>query len=275
MKTWNVKVLYFGKISAKLSFIWPPGMPPLTQDVDAAAPYLGFLLQSQGENILVDTGLSEKFIIDGKAWGMLPAEGGKSFVEKALAKEGVSPADIKTVICTHLHNDHAGNCSLFKNAAVIFQKDEWANMLDPIPVQNLRKDYDPDVIAELQTMRTLKVDGDLEVAEGIKLYKTPGHSLGSQSIAVNTKKGVVVLIGDLALFNFTIFPYIGQFTDMSGNTHSIPKAPPIFGPAVPTSVVYNAWAFYDSIYKVKAIASRDEPGYILPGHEPSLIATGV
>ncbi len=275
MKTWDVKVLYFGKISAKLSFIWPPGMPPLTQDLDAAAPYLGFLLQSKGENILVDTGLSEKFIVDGKAWGMLPAEGGKAYVEKALGKEGVSPADIKTVICTHLHNDHAGNCSLFKNATVIFQKDEWANFLDPIPVQNLRKDYDPDILSDFQSLHILKVDGDLDVAEGIKLYKTPGHSLGSQSVAVNTKKGAVVLIGDLALFNFTIFPYIGEFMDMNGTKYSIPKAPPVFGPAVPTSVVYNAWAFYDSIYKVKAIASRDEPGYILPGHEPSLLVTGV
>lgn len=275
MKVWETKVLYLGKITANLSFIWPAGMPPLEEDFAMSAPYLGFLLQNGERNILVDTGISEKFIVDGKAWGALPAEGGRPFLLKALEKEGLGPQDIDTVIYTHLHNDHAANCQLFTNACLIFQKDEWINLLAPLPVQNIRMDYDPAVIQEIRAMKTLPVDGDFELEDGIKLFKTPGHTLGSQSIAVNTKKGVVVFVGDLCLFNFMMFPGTTEIVDMEGTAHGIPAAPPVFGPAVPHSLIYNVYDFYDSIYKVKAVASRDEPGYIIPGHELSLIVTGI
>jgi N-acyl homoserine lactone hydrolase len=275
MKTWDVKVLYLGKISASLSFVWPTGMPPLEQDVPMSAPYLGFLLQSNGRNILIDSGISEKFIVDGKAWGALPAEGGSDLLRSALEKEGVSPEEIDTVVYTHLHNDHAANASIFKKATIVFQKDEWANLLDPLPVQQIRKDYDQDIIGELAGLKTLRVDGDFELADGIKLYQTPGHSLGSQSVAVNTKKGAVVFVGDISLFNFMMFPGTTEIMDIEGATHSIPAAPSYFGPAVPHSVIYNAYDFYDSIYKIKAVAEKDAPGYIIPGHEPSLVVTGI
>jgi len=276
MCVWDVKVLYLGKIRAPMSILWPMGMPPLPDDFILDGPYLGFLLQSEGRNILVDSGISEKFIVDGKAWSGLPAEGGRAYLEKALEKEGLNPADIDIVIYTHLHNDHAANCTLFTNARIIFQRDEWKNLLNPLPVQLLRRDYDLDVIPELKSMNTLMVDGDFKLTDGINIYKTPGHTLGSQSIAVNTNKGVVVFTGDLFVLNFSAFPYLGEVMDMHGRKYSIPKAPPVFGPAVPVGgLVYDFYTYYDSVYKVKAIASRSEPGFIIPGHEGSLLVTGI
>lgn len=275
MRTWDVKVLYLGKISASLALVWPAGMPPLQQDVPMSAPYLGFLLQSNGRNILIDSGISEKFIVDGKAWGALPAEGGIDMLLSALEKAGVTPEDIDTVIYTHLHNDHAANAGIFKNATLIFQKDEWANLLAPLPVQQIRKDYDQDLINELAGQKTLRVDGDFELADGIKLYRTPGHSLGSQSVAVRTHKGNVIFVGDITLFNFMMFPGTTEIMDMDGKSYPIPPAPSYFGPAVPHSLIYNAYDFYDSVYKIKAIAEKDAPGYIIPGHEPSLVVTGI
>ncbi|MBU2549287.1 MAG: N-acyl homoserine lactonase family protein [Proteobacteria bacterium] len=275
MKTWDVKVLYLGNITANLSFIWPAGMPPLEEDFAMSAPYLGFLLQGPGRNILIDTGISEKFIVDGKAWGALPAEGGRNFMLQALEKEGLGPGEIDTVVYTHLHNDHAANCRLFEKARVVFQKDEWLNLMSPLPVQKLRGDYDPAVIEELEGMKKLPVSGDFDLEDGIRLFKTPGHSLGSQSVAVNTRKGVVVFVGDLCLFNFMAFPGTTEITGMDGRSHPIPAAPPALGPAVPHSIIYNFFDYYDSIYKIKAVASRDEPGFIIPGHEPSLIVTGI
>lgn len=271
MGLWDVKVLYLGKITANLSLVWPPGMPPLEHDFALSAPYLGFLLRSQDRSVLVDTGISEKFIVDGKAWGALPAEGGKPFLERALEAAGSSPNEIDTIIYTHLHNDHAANCQLFPNATAVFQKDEWHNLLTPLPVQNLRMDYDPGLIDELKGSRTLRVDGDFELADGIKLYKTPGHTAGSQSVAVKTSKGIVVLVGDLCLFDFMMFPGLTEIVDMEGTAHPIPPAPSVFGPAVPHTLTYNYYDFYDSIYKVKAVAAHNKPGFILSGHEPSLV----
>jgi len=274
MRTWEIKVLYLGRIEGKISSWYPVGMPPLEEDATAPNPYFGLLLRSEDEDILVDNGVNDRFIIDGKAWGGLPADTGGRFVRDALAKEGLKPEDIKTVVYTHLHNDHAGNCGMFPDATHIFQRDEWTNLLNPLPVQMVRRDYDLDVIPELKTLKTLRPDGDLELREGIKLYKTPGHTLGSQSVAINTRKGIVVYIGDLSHYYCTLFPQYREMVDLDGVKHPIPKAPDTFGPVIPTSLVYDYYAFYDSIYKVKAIASRDEPGYILPGHEPTLVLPG-
>jgi glyoxylase-like metal-dependent hydrolase (beta-lactamase superfamily II) len=119
-------------------------------------------------------------------------------------------------------------------------------------------------------------DGDIDLDDGIALYKVPGgHSLGSQVVAVNTKKGRVVLIGDISLFNFMAFPGTTELVDMEGKAHSIPPAPRTIGAAVPHLVIYDLFAFHDGINKLKTIASRYEPGYVLPGHEPSLICTGL
>ncbi len=275
MKTWQIKVLYYGKITASASMIWPAGMPPLREDFTMSAPYLGFLLQDSARNILVDTGINDGFIVDGKAWGALPAEGGGRLVETALGKEGLKPEDIDTVILTHLHNDHAGNCHLFNKSRIIFQKDEWANFMNPIPQQMPRGDYDFGIAGTLKSLNTIMINGDMELDDGIRLCKTPGHSLGSQSIAVNTKKGTVVLLGDLCLFNFMAFPGTTEITGMEGEKHAIPPASAALGAAVPSSIIYDLFGFYDSVAKVKAMATKDAPGYIIPGHEPSLIAFGI
>ena len=276
MKRWKITPLYLGKISANLSFVWPPMNPPLESDFIMAAPYLGFLLTSADRTILVDTGINEKFIVDGKAWGMLPAEGGAAYVEKALADQGLKPNDIDTVVLTHLHNDHAGNCHLFKHARLVFQKDEWLNLLNPYPHQLVRNDYDQGIIGELKTMKIAMIDGDIDLDDGISLYKIPGgHSLGNQVVSVHTEKGNVVLLGDIALFYFHFFPHLTEITDMEGNTHAIPPGSPAYGPSIPHTVIYDSFSFYDGVGKVRAIATRDEPGFIIPGHEPSVLFTGI
>ena len=279
MHIWDIKVLLLGKItmpfSTMLAIHYPFGAPAVEKDFSISAPYLGFLLQRPGRNIMVDTGISEKFIVDGKAWSGLPAEGGKSHVIEALEKEGLTPGDIDTVIYTHLHNDHAGNCSLFPETEFLFQKDEWQNLLDPLPVQKLRRDYDPDIIEELKSLKCSKIDGDLRLCDGLDIYKTPGHTSGGQSVAVNTEKGMVVLVGDLFTSNISAFPYLCQLVDMDGHTHEIPPAPEGMEIGIPGSITYDFYSFYDSIAMVRTIATRDEPGFIIPGHETSLLVTGI
>ncbi len=94
-------------------------------------------------------------------------------------------------------------------------------------------------------------------------------------MAVRIKKGTVVLMGDISLFNFMAFPGTSELVDMEGKSHAIPPAPKTIGPAVPHAVIYDLFAFNEGINKIKAIASRYEAGYVLPGHEPSLISKGI
>jgi len=266
-KQWRLKALYAGKISVPKSAL----TPGIDLDIVYEAPYLAFLLVSAERAILVDTGISETFIVDGKAWGGLPAEGGGDHLLASLASAGVNPTDVDTVIFTHLHNDHAGNTKLFENARLIFQKDEWKTLLDPLPVMQLRKDYDSAIIDDLRSRDCTMVDGDLELADGIGLLKTPGHTPGSQSVVVHTDKGLRVLVGDHFHHYFNGFSQLTKFEDLKGDIYDITPAPAVYGQFMPPSIVYNYYDWYDSCHKVMAVVGTGGRDCIVPGHEPILL----
>lgn len=273
MALWDIKVLYYGEITIPKAVATPNLDPDLLLD----SPYLGFLLQNGKQNILVDTGISDDYIVDGKAaWGNFPAKGGRSYVEKALAEAGVDPLEIETILFTHLHNDHAANTSIFKNARLIFQRDEWATLLDPLPIMKVRKDYDPALVDELKSANCVKVHGDFELTEGIKCFKTPGHSPGCMSVAVSTAKGIRVLVGDQWPMYCMAFSQQEEIMDMKGNKYKITPAPKEYGHFIPpAALIYDYFDYYDSCYKILSMIPSDSPEYIVPGHEPSLLVTGV
>jgi glyoxylase-like metal-dependent hydrolase (beta-lactamase superfamily II) len=271
MSLWDITVLNYGQISIPKGAV----TPGLDMDLVFDSPYLGFLLQNGKRNIVVDTGISEDFFVDGKAWGNFPAMGGRKFVEKALSDCGVDPLEVNTVIYTHLHNDHAANATLFENARLIFQKEEWLALLDPLPIMNVRRDYDPTLVNELKTMNCIKVDGDFELTEGIKCIRTPGHTIGSQSIVVQTKKGIRVIVGDHWHLYCMAFAWQDEIIDIHGNKHKITPAPEVYGHFIPASLINNFYDYYDSSYKILSMIPEDCPEYILPGHEASLLVNGV
>jgi N-acyl homoserine lactone hydrolase len=270
---WDIKVLYYGEITI------PKGMatPNLDPDLLIVSPYLGFLLQNGKHNVLVDTGISDDFIVDGKAaWGNFPAKGGRMYVEKALKEAGVDPLEIETILFTHLHNDHAANTSIFKNARMIFQRDEWATLLDPLPIMRVRKDYDPALVDQLKSAHCIKVHGDFELTEGIRCFPTPGHTPGCMSVAVNTAKGIRILVGDQWPMYCMAFSQQDKIMDMEGNMHKITSAPQVYGHFIPPStLIYDYFDYYDSCYRILSMIPADSPEYIVPGHEPSLLVTGV
>lgn len=165
---WTIDVLFYGLITGPAKMI----LEGLDEET-FTNPYLGFLLRDGTRCVLVDCGISDRFIVDGKAWGGFPTEGGRRHVLAALRKCGVTPADVDTVLYTHLHNDHAGKCDLFPAATHIFQRDEWANLVDPLPAQKARRDYDPEVVSVLGKARCIKIDGDAEVPPGVKALRGP------------------------------------------------------------------------------------------------------
>ena len=72
-----------------------------------------------GKNILVDTGCYHENVVKGK--------GIKDLIKAsdAIAKLGLSAADITDVVITHMHWDHADGMDLFPNAKIWIQKDEY------------------------------------------------------------------------------------------------------------------------------------------------------
>lgn len=241
------------------------------EDLVMKMPYLAFLLQDEEQNILIDNGINSNFIIDGKAWAGCPAEAGEKDLLESLAKQGLKPEDIDLVLYTHLHNDHAGNAHLFPNTKSIAQKDEWYNLNNQVFAEKLRRDYDPAVIPVLQANKNFfTIEGDMHLMEGIKLIKTPGHTRGSMSVVVNTVNGVRVFVGDQFHQVCSCFPWMEEITDCDGVKHKITPAPADW-PTIPSSLVYNYYAYYDSAEKIKVHIPELKPECVICGHDAAVL----
>ncbi|HVI39551.1 MAG TPA: N-acyl homoserine lactonase family protein [Anaerovoracaceae bacterium] len=265
---WTIKSLYYGKITL------PKGVltAGLDNDITIAIPYMGFLLQNGKENILVDCGIHEDNIVDGKAWGGMPAEGGTQYVIDALAKEGLTPKDIDAVMYTHLHNDHAGAAAFFPDARTYYQKDEYANLLNQLPSQKIRSDYDKRTPADMLKLKNLyPIDGDVKLSNGIEIYKIAAHTSGSMIIVVPTKEGRYIITGDLPHLNHCLFPKMNKMQLLDGSYIDITPAPDVMMPFLVNSVIYDHFAAFDGFYKMKALADEFDPKYFLTGHDPWII----
>jgi len=75
--------------------------------------------------ILVDTGMTDEVI---KKKPMLKIASPKALLNKI----GVNPRDIKIVIISHLHDDHASEYALYPNATFYIQKKEIEFWTGPI-----------------------------------------------------------------------------------------------------------------------------------------------
>src|SRR5207248_461385 len=85
-------------------------------------PAAFFLIKHPKGNVLFDTGVNDREIAEpGSVWarGAIDYFGLKrapeQSIEAQLAKAGVKPDDIRYVVISHMHLDHAGNIAKFPN----------------------------------------------------------------------------------------------------------------------------------------------------------------
>ncbi|KAI0662115.1 Metallo-hydrolase/oxidoreductase [Cubamyces menziesii] len=88
------------------------------------APSLAFHLRhsASGQQLLFDLGIRRD--LDSHPPAVRQLNAGRAVivsqtVEESLRKGGVEPTDVKTIIISHLHFDHVGQCSSFPNATFI------------------------------------------------------------------------------------------------------------------------------------------------------------
>ena len=264
MASWTIKAIPLGATHVIKSAI----TVGLDDDKQIWFPYLCFYITDGSTQIMVDTGISANFIVDGKAWAGFPAKGGTEYALKELGQAGIDPKSIDIVLYTHLHNDHTGCTHLFEKAVHIFQWDEWSELMDPLPSMRLRRDYDPDVIPVFEKMDCSKIDGDMEFLPGINIYKTPGHTAGSMCISVDTAMGRYFITGDTAHLWQNLYSQCSEMTTLEGQKINITSAPETYGMFVPSSLVYNHYTWYRSMYRLRTMCPDME--FALPGHEPAI-----
>lgn len=158
-------------------------------------PIPGYLLETdQGARILVDTGFDPLYAADPdaaeardalSAFGRLVDHSATRTLPGQLARLGLAPADITAAVLTHSHIDHVGALPLLTCPVWLTR----AERAEPRPIYwGGRQPLDwPDL-----PYRTIETE--TEIARGILLVPTPGHTPGHLSLALRLPGGRAVIL---------------------------------------------------------------------------------
>ncbi|WP_018084603.1 N-acyl homoserine lactonase family protein [Desulfurispora thermophila] len=227
------------------------------------APVFVFYLEGGDKKILVDAGVNAPDS-SGTVHGFPIMGGGEQGLRQALAQVGVQPEEVDFLILTHLHFDHCAMLPLFRRARIVVQEKEWRTAHNPVPIA--RAVYERELFATLERMNLVLVNGDCEIAPGVKVLLLPGHTQGMQGVAVDTGQGRFVLAGDLLYSYYNLDPSLSSFKDLRGNEIAVLPRPDL--PFLPPAVHIDLSDWYASCWKAVAQAGGRER--VIPGHDPAV-----
>ncbi|HET9851670.1 MAG TPA: N-acyl homoserine lactonase family protein [Candidatus Limnocylindrales bacterium] len=108
-------------------------------------------------------------------------------VLEALERAGIDRGEITAIANCHLHLDHCGQNGLFPGVPIYVQPAELEAAGG--------EDYTVARVFNFEGAHLQPRAGDHEIAPGIRIFATPGHSPGHQSLVVETPDGPLLLAG--------------------------------------------------------------------------------
>ncbi len=150
-----------------------------------------------------------------------------------LKLAGTTVQEIKTVILSHLHLDHAGNAYLFRQADVYVQRKDYDYGKFLVNSSADPNDHGAYVKADLDlpTNKLHFIDSDYNLNDNIKLISLPGHTPGILGLMVHLENEGTLIFPSDALYTEKNF---GPPTKMSG-------------------IVYDSVSFRESIEKIREL----------------------
>jgi glyoxylase-like metal-dependent hydrolase (beta-lactamase superfamily II) len=227
-------------------FTRPASMVYWFQDLDKSIQinYYVFAIRGGDETIIVDCGCSPGLAVERNLVGYVSPG-------KVLKRIGIVAEEVKYLVATHIHFDHISGVELFPRATIYVQRKEFSFWIkDPIakraPFLHVTDPVANSYLAGLEGNERLHlIQGDKEILPGVELLLCPGHTIGLQTVAVNTEKGIAIVGSDAA----HIFP--SYRTD------------------IPSAIITDMIGWMKSYDKIRAKASSLD--LIFPGHDTALI----
>jgi glyoxylase-like metal-dependent hydrolase (beta-lactamase superfamily II) len=194
---WTVAALAVGQHPARNSRLLYGYRSYGRPDASIDLTFFMWAVRRGNDIIVVDTGFDEAWFAAQGAdvrWAISPVD--------ALRAIGIDPAEVGTVVLTHLHFDHIGMVASFPTAQYVIQRREWEfwhSELGSSPPMCAHTD-----LAALTHLRDAQrsgrvrlVDGRVVLAQGVEVVPAPGHTPGQQVVIVND---ALVLAADAAHF---------------------------------------------------------------------------
>ncbi|HST77704.1 MAG TPA: MBL fold metallo-hydrolase, partial [Verrucomicrobiae bacterium] len=158
------------------------------------------LVRTGRQNVLIETGIGNKLSEKVKSF-FLPQEK----LLDSLHQAGAAPEDIDVVINSHLHFDHCGWNTVYRNGAAVATfpkakyyapKGEWEHgslQLERDRVSYISDNYDPLIRSGQMTL----LEGDHEILPGISVAVYPGHTRNMWAVFVRSSGKTACYISDL------------------------------------------------------------------------------
>jgi len=160
------------------------------------------LIESGGKRVLVDTGMGDRW--SEREVRMYGIDRSTTLLG-GLRARGLAPEDIDVVVNTHLHFDHAGGNTrregdgvvpTFPRARYVVQRGEWEDARHPH--ERSRASYrEDDFVPVAEADQLDLIDGETEVAPGVRAVPVGGHTTHHQMVVVESGGETLVVPTDL------------------------------------------------------------------------------
>jgi len=175
------------------------------------------LVRTGKQNILIETGIGNK--LEEKRKKIFETQ--EKLLEN-LSATGVAPDEIDIVINSHLHFDHCGWNTVYRNGAAVatFPRakyfaplGEWKHgslQLERDRVSYLSPNYDP----LIQSGQMQLIDGNAEIAPGISVEVWPGHTRNMWGVFIRSGGKTACYISDLVPTTWHLDPVWAMAYDL-------------------------------------------------------------